>query len=67
MNKVLGYNVDDIVSPTFTADAAAKIGATGRTVRHEVQIAANIAEPVKGRGLLKRVGYFVATNTWSRK
>jgi ParB family chromosome partitioning protein len=33
--------------PSFAADTAAKTGVTERTVQQEVQIAANIAEPVK--------------------
>jgi site-specific DNA-methyltransferase (adenine-specific) len=47
MNKALGHNVEEIVSPTFTADVAAKTGLTPRTIRHDVQIATQIAEDVR--------------------
>jgi len=47
MNKALGYNVAEIVSATFTEDTASKIGVSPRTIRHEVQIAEDLADEVK--------------------
>ena len=47
MHKVLGHNVGDIVSPTFTEDTASKIGVSPRSVRRDVQIAEDLAEEVK--------------------
>jgi len=37
MHKVLGHNVADIVSATFTEDTASKIGVSPRTIRRDVQ------------------------------
>jgi len=47
MHKVLGHNVSDIVSPTFTEDTASKIGVSPRSVQRDVQIAEDLAEEVK--------------------
>lgn len=47
MNKALGYNVNETVSPTFAADTAAKTGLTPRTIQQEVQIATKIAPDVR--------------------
>jgi len=47
MNKALGYNVGDIVSPTFAEDTASKIGVSLRSVQRDVQIAEDLADEVK--------------------
>lgn len=47
MHKVLGHNVTDIVSATFTEDTASKIGVSPRTIRRDVQIAEDLADEVK--------------------
>ncbi|MGF7398294.1 hypothetical protein [Thermoanaerobacterium thermosaccharolyticum] len=39
MNKALGYNADEIISPTFAEDTANKLNITPRTIQQEVQIA----------------------------
>jgi len=47
MNKKLGYDVEEIISPTFTADTASKLNITERTVRQEIQIAERLTPDVK--------------------
>ena len=48
MNKSLGRDVAEIISATsFTADTAAKVGVTDRSIRQDVQIAERIAAPVR--------------------
>jgi len=47
MNKALGYNVGDTMSPTFAEDTASKIGVSPRSVQRDVQIAEDLADEVK--------------------
>jgi len=47
MNRKLGNDVDEVISPTFVQDTAAKTKASERTVQQNVQISANIAPAVK--------------------
>jgi len=37
MHKVLGHNVAETISATFTEDTASKIGVSPRTIRRDVQ------------------------------
>ncbi len=47
MNDLLGYHVDEIVSPTFAEDTAAKTNRNPRTIQQDTQIARNIIEDVQ--------------------
>ncbi len=47
MHQALGHDVDEIISPTYAEDAAAKLNTTPRTVQHEVQIATAILPEVR--------------------
>jgi len=47
MNKAIGNNVSEIISPTFAAEAAAMTGTSGRTVQQEVQIATLIPKDIR--------------------
>lgn len=47
MNRSLGNNVGEIISPTFAQDTASRIGVSSRTIQQEVQIADSISPAVK--------------------
>lgn len=49
MNKALGHNVDDNLSPTFAADTAAKTGIDQRTIQRATRRARKIDEGVRNR------------------
>ena len=50
MNRAVGNNVGDNLSPTFTEDTAEKIGITDRTVQRSISRARRIDEKVRGSG-----------------
>lgn len=54
MNRSIGNNVDEISSPTFVQDTAAKTGMSERTIQQAAQMASNISPEVKA--LIKGTG-----------
>ncbi len=49
MNKSLGNNVTEIISPTFVDDTAKKTGVSTRVIHEEIQIATNLTPESKER------------------
>ena len=63
MHKSLGYNVGEIISPTFSQDTATKTGFSSRTIQQEVQHEAMYPETkagnIRATGMNKSLGYNV--------